>query len=160
LDDEPLLEWLLAHDVDINAKSDRWNSTALDLAAEARPLPVVKRLIQHGASTAHANPLHSAASSEKDRREILDYLLGLGLDISGMSSFGSRVNKRTGDEDRTPLHAAIRAGNPLHMNFLLDRGADPRAKTIMGYTALEYAIYQGFDAWREVLESRHQAEDR
>ena len=154
MDDQPLLEWFLARGVNINARSDRWNSTALDLAAGAKPLSVVKMLIQHGASTAKANPLHAAASSESDRRDVMAYFLDMGIDINGVSSFGRRMNKRAGDEDGTPLHAAIRGGTVENINFLLDRGADPAAKTVMGHTALEYAKRHDFDVGRKVLESR------
>jgi hypothetical protein len=54
-----------------------------------------------------------------------------------MSSMTVKVPYSTG---ATPLHAACLLGSPEIVQFLLDRGADVRAKDNDGHTPLDYAI--------------------
>ena len=64
------------------------------------------------------------------------------------------MNKRNGDENGTPLQAAIRSGNKDRMRLLLERGADPDVRNEREQTALEYARYHGFDVGIQILEEK------
>lgn len=76
------------------------------------------------------------------------------VDINAMSTFGHRINKRSGDENGTPLQAAIRSGNEDRMRLLLDRGADPDVRNEIELTALEYARENEFDVGIRILEEK------
>lgn len=158
LGNEPLVEFLLDHGADINARSDRWDTTSLDVAAAANGVAVVKFLLAHGAKIAGANPLHQAASSSTkthDQQEMMAFLIDeTGIDINALSTFGHRINKVNGDENGTPLHAAIRSGEEHRVIFLLDRGSDLEKKNEMGDTPLEYARRWGFAEGVRILEER------
>jgi len=84
---------------------------------------------------------------------LMTYLLDeLRLDINGISHFEFRANKRTGDEDATPLHAAVRVGNGKHIEYLLSRDADPYVKSSIGDDVFAYAKRWGFDSQLAMLE--------
>ena len=111
----------------------------------------------HGATVAGANPLHQAASSstEEDRRETIAFSLDdCHVDINAISTFGHRMNKRSGDGNGMPLQAAIRSGNKDRMRLLLERGADPDVRNEREHTALEYARYHGFDVGIQTSEEK------
>ena len=76
------------------------------------------------------------------------------LDINAISQFGHRMNKRSGDENGTPLQAAIRSGNKDRIRLLLERGADPDVRNERQQTALEYARNYGFDVGIRNLEEK------
>ena len=76
----------------------------------------------------------------------------VGIDINTVSTFGYRINKRTGDENGTPLHAAVRSGKEDNIMFLLERGADTERTNVRGITPLEYAKQYHFDMGVRVLE--------
>ncbi|KAM0802720.1 ankyrin repeat-containing domain protein [Usnea florida] len=157
LDDRPLLEFLISNNADLNARGLRWDTTALDLAAATKPLSTVKFLLSHGATIAGANPLHEAASSstEEDRREIMKFFLDdCRVDINAISQYGHRMNKRDGDENGTPLQAAIRSGNRDRIRLLLERGADLDVRNERQQTALEYARDYEFDVGIRILEEK------
>lgn len=75
-----------------------------------------------------------------------------GVDINAVSTFGHRINKRTGDENGTPLHAAVRSGKEDNIMFLLNRGADTERTNVRGMTPLEYAKRYHFDMGTKILE--------
>jgi ankyrin repeat protein len=85
---------------------------------------------------------------------MMAFLLDYGIDINEISTFGYRRSKRAGDENGTPLHAAVRSGFEDRISFLLDRGADPNVKTECGDTALDYARRWNFETGIKVLEAR------
>ena len=74
------------------------------------------------------------------------------VDINAISQFGHRMNKRSGDENGTPLHAAIRSGNKDRIRLLLERGANPEVRNERQQTALEYAKDYEFDVGIRTLE--------
>ena len=76
------------------------------------------------------------------------------VDVNAISQFGHRMNKRSGDENGTPLQAAIRSGNADRIRFLLERGADPDVRNERQQTALEYARDYGFDVGIHILEEK------
>lgn len=49
-----------------------------------------------------------------------------------------------------PLHAAAIVGNPVTLEALLKAGANPNARSMMGHTALQYAMTRGHSL-RKVL---------
>ena len=80
------------------------------------------------------------------------FLDNCGVDINAISQFGRRMNKRDGDENGTPLQAAIRSGNKDRIRFLLERGANPNVRNERQQTALEYARDYEFDVGIRILE--------
>ena len=76
------------------------------------------------------------------------------VEINAISTFGHRMNKRSGDENGTPLQAAIRSGDKDRMRLLLERGADPDVRNECEQTALEYARHHGFDVGIRILEEK------
>lgn len=85
----------------------------------------------------------------------MTFLLDEGhVDVNALSTFGHRVNKRGGDENGTPLHAAVRSGNEDRIRLLLDKGADPDVRNEVEQTALEYARENEFDVGIRILEEK------
>ena len=76
------------------------------------------------------------------------------VDINAISHFGHRMNKRDGDENGTPLQAAIRSGNKDRIRLLLERSADMDVRNERQQTALEYARNYGFDVGIRILEEK------
>jgi hypothetical protein len=108
-------------------------------------------------------PLHNAASS--DRKDIVEYLLSLGIsidlkdnsgwtplqwtiqpDLKDMAGFliskGAQVNDRD-ISGSTPLHWAVFYARKDMVELLLDRGADVNARDRNGNTPLTYATGAG-----------------
>ena len=67
------------------------------------------------------------------------------MDVNAVSTFGYLVNERTGDKNRTPLHAAVGSDVEERIMFLLERGADIKKKNVMGMTQLECATAYGYE---------------
>jgi hypothetical protein len=67
-------------------------------------------------------------------------------------TFGADPNQR-GINDYTALHTAVAAGDPLAVQLLLDRGADPELRTRIDEceTPLEMASAAGLTAIAEIL---------
>ena len=76
------------------------------------------------------------------------------VDINAISHHGHRINKRSGDENGTPLQAAIRSGNRDRIRLLLERGADLDVRNERQQTALEYARDHEFDVGIRILEEK------
>jgi ankyrin repeat protein len=150
LDSEDITRFLLDHGADPDlgpftdarrmmwrrrpaAPLDRTCGLALDIAAEKSSLGVVTMLLDHGAHTKYSRPLHRtvckvskpaanglpAEETEGDWRLRLELLLRYGADI----------NARTW-QSGTALTAAVHRGRWDIVEFLLERGADPRVQSM------------------------------
>lgn len=105
------------------------------LASGADPKPVQKNgtnalLIAAGVGRGNAGSYGRMSGSAEEAIEAVDILLGTGLDISHANADG-----------QTALHGAagrVDDVNPL-IQFLADRGANPRVKNKRGQTALDIA---------------------
>ena len=73
----------------------------------------MKLLLSKHARITDANPLHQAASSDStdyDQCIMLAFPIDeAGIDNHAMSAFDHGINKSNGDENGTPLHAAVRS---------------------------------------------------
>ena len=154
---EKVLSWL-----------DEENSTPLHAAIDGCHSEVVEVLLKHGASPTAAKddqppPIHLACTQGKlgmvcamvkhngkevvqctdkygqttlhrsahaiNSPQMIAYLLEHGVDIESTDKNG-----------RTPLHAAIIAGNRCGANQLVSHGANPLAKDNHGYNSLHHAV--------------------
>jgi len=100
--------------------------------------------------------------SEAERLEAVKYLLSLGADVNARANFGDYrmegdvaytllyyphnidqlLDLGVGDprwNGSTPLIGAIMSNQPSIVQYLIDQGADPRAKTTLGWTPLDVA---------------------
>lgn len=107
-------------------------TTALIRSASENDIKLVEMLIKRGADPYRCNwygsTLHCVA--EAGHCEVMEYLLGLGLDIEMRDGWG-----------RTPLHCAAQQGHAGVANLLLQRGAAIDAtNTSTGLTALQEAV--------------------
>jgi ankyrin repeat protein len=108
--------------------------SALGEAAKAGRLDIVRYLLTKGANPkftgyGRLTPLHWAASSAKDNTQVLDFLVGLGVDVNTPSESG-----------QTPLHWVAIWGSEASAKWLLAHGADKNAKDHKGQTPLKTAI--------------------
>jgi ankyrin repeat protein len=143
---------LLKRGADVNAR-DEDGATALMHAAADSNLPVMKLLLEEGADvnatsksggTALLWALHDVERVKlllKHGAKGLDAALLTAADVPGatpvlklLAEHGA--NLQYSEKGFTPLMAASRAGNLSAVRYLIDRGADVRARTKSGYTAL------------------------
>jgi ankyrin repeat protein len=150
--DRTAVKVLLRHGADVNAR-DEDAATALMHAAADADLPMMKVLLEEGAdvnatsksgATALLWALHDVDKVklllEHGAKNLDEALVG-GADIPGatpvlklLAEYGA--NLQYSKSGFTPLMAASRAGNLNAVRYLIDRGADVRARTKSGYTAL------------------------
>jgi len=124
--------------------------TAINLS----PLGFVRRLLDLGADPNYEAldgfpSLFVALDADRpDRLQVMTLLL----------QHGARTDTR-GLNDWTPLHYAVARRSLAAVNLLLDRGADPHARTRIDdcSTALEDAVSAGFTKAVEVIQARLQA---
>ncbi|NNF56923.1 MAG: ankyrin repeat domain-containing protein [Rhodothermaceae bacterium] len=126
-------------------------SSVLQGAIGISPLPFIRTLLELGADPndeAHDGfpALVSAMNHAEgeERRELVALLLDHGADV-----------QRYGLNDYTPLHMAVGTGDATLMTMLLERGADPHARTRIDDCATplqEAAILGVSNAATEALE--------
>ena len=137
-------------------------ATALHLAARDGRAPLVKLLIERGASvnatsTLDQTPLHKSAG----HRAVMEQLLQAGADVSARDArhrtplhwaaydpsanlipllldHGAAIDARD-KHDHTPLHRAADAGRASIAQTLLDRGAAPNPRADLGLTPMHLA---------------------
>lgn len=114
--------------------ADSEGRTALHRACYYGHTDVAVYLIDNGASIEardhHSKtPLHSAASSNPQSENMITTLLQKGADPEAVTSLGW-----------TPLHSAVRYGEPEIAQLLIDSGANIEAKNNYGETPLLMAV--------------------
>jgi ankyrin repeat protein len=112
---------------------DPSGSTAFWRAAQANDVPAMKLLIQYGAdptipSTHLCSPLQVAAGFGLEP-QISTYVPGARLAAVKflVEQAGGDVNSKD-DKGYTPLHGAALTGDTALIQYLVDRGADPKAR--------------------------------
>jgi N-acyl-D-amino-acid deacylase len=168
------LRLLVDHGADLRAE-DRGGSTALALAVRSSSVDVVRWLAEKGLDPRTLTPLALRAGFARNDLPTTDYLLNSASKPDGevftaatiwqpsdriahWLELGANVNGSASAAQyaRTPLMNAVtsEAVTAETVRLLLDRGADPNAKTTEGETSLDWAIYSGDRAKIQVLEER------
>ena len=168
-----LLQLLLDRGADLRAQ-DRAGANALTLAVRSADVEVVRFLADKGLD---ANALSVGARRVAFGRYDLptvEFLMSKGLGsatdilvtaatwqptatVARWIESGANVNaSNPAQYARTPLLTAVtsEAEGAETLKLLLDRGADPNARTTEGESALDWAIYKGDRAKIELLEGR------
>ena len=112
---EEIINILVNHGADIEAKETIFGSTPLHMAVRRNEKELVKLLLNHGADINSTNrsketPIHVAV--KKQNKEIVEILLLFGADINKENSI-----------NWTPLHVAVRNKNEDIMKLLIQNGA-------------------------------------
>lgn len=140
---------LLMLGADVNATGHD-GTTPLHVAARNGELAVVNALLEAGADVnvldAQGTPLHGPRSGA-DRLAIVDALLEAGLDVNlgGPESGGALLREASGGMSGD-FSAQI-------AQRLLQRGADPNARSQTGWTALHEAFLEGPEIYRILLDA-------
>ena len=126
-------------------------TTPLLRAAKALDAPAIRLLLAHGASVGLANtrgitPVMAAAglgSTDADTRGIYtteDVQQRSIASLTLLLAAGAELNAKDGQRGLTPLHEAARWGWNDVVRFLVERGADLRAKDNRGMTPIDSAL--------------------
>jgi ankyrin repeat protein len=167
-----LLKLLLDRGADLRAQ-DRGGATALSLAVRSADVEVVRFLVEKGLDPKALTPVAVRVGYARWDRPTTDYLISNGLNPTpdGLLTtanwqpaelvarwIGSGANPNAtnaGQYGRTPLLSAVTsdaASSVETVKLLLERGADPNARTTEGETPLDFAIYKGDRAKMQLLE--------
>lgn len=109
----------------VTAPVDRTSGLPLDIAVEQSSFAVVQMLLEHGADPKFSRPLGGVMSdratgrAENEWRPLMEMLLRYGTDVNGRTWTGG-----------TALTVAVRKERWDVVELLLERGADPRTKTL------------------------------
>jgi ankyrin repeat protein len=150
--DLPTVQALLDRGVDVNGSDDA-GTTALMQAALHADIGMMELLLNKGAdvdarnksgATALLRALHDPAKVElllEHRARIPDVAVFLAVTIPGASRTVKQLtdhgaNLAVSQGAYTPLMAAARSGDLDTIRFLIEQGADVRARTRSGYTPL------------------------
>ena len=101
-------------------------------------------LLEHGAVLSNSIALHYAAGRPKsvppgDRIPMMEYLLGLGVDINEPDDIIQIAEDGRGRRG-TPLMYALSYARVAEVQWLLEHGADPDKRTSYGDSAMDLAI--------------------
>lgn len=175
---EAVVDVLLAHGADPNARDDGDNAMPLHFAAEKRNLAIVKLLIEHGADPIGPGDYHDLAVigwatcfGDPSNFAVAEYLLAHGAvhTIFSAVAMGAAdavrriVGISLGERDRVmdsanhrrrPLHLAVVHRRSEALGALLALGADTEAEDDAGLTALDQAALSGSaDLARQLLDA-------
>ena len=133
--DEQLVDTLLAHQANPNVADKKHGYTPLRLAAENNHLPIVKRLVEHGA---HLNTVDVLGDSAVLRAA----LRGNVAVVEALRDAGADLNL-AGAGGMTPLLWAIYWNEKATVKALLAGGANIRILNNAGISAVELAARRG-----------------
>jgi hypothetical protein len=95
-------------------------------------------LSRDGAIQLHYTANHPPFTDETSRIPMLEYLVDeLGIDVNTLDDAIKLANDGRGHTG-PPLHCAIKCGHVEEVQWLLDRGANPHAKTPWSISAIDY----------------------
>ena len=157
-----LLQLLLERGADLRAQ-DRAGANALALAVRSADVEVVRFLADRGLDPNALSAGARRAAFPRYDLPTVDYLMSKGLGsapdilvtaatwqptetVARWIESGANVNASNAAQyARTPLLTAVtsEAEGAETLKLLLDRGADPNARTTEGESALDWAIYKG-----------------
>jgi len=166
--DQPTVRALLNQQIDVNARSDD-GATALLWAAHWNDLETAELLIDAGADVNAANELRMTPLSRactNRNASLVGRLLEAGADANGLIATGETplmtcaqtgsadavrlliargadVNTKEPVQNHTALMWAAAEDHPHVVQLLIEHGADLRANTRKGFTALHFAAREG-----------------
>jgi ankyrin repeat protein len=141
-----LVELLVQHGADVNARGGPSNMTVLHYAIYGGDKEVIELLLDHGAQVnpplvsgrlpfRYIAPLHLAAYYGE--LAICELLIDHGAEVNARAP--SETASWGHGELQTPLHYSVDSGNPRLVEMLINRGADINAVDSMGWTPLHLA---------------------
>ncbi|KAL8649382.1 MAG: hypothetical protein Q9226_005596 [Calogaya cf. arnoldii] len=142
---ESCVRLLIKHGAEVNANNYSNRTPLLD-ALTGSHVSISKFLLENGASVkAHDDdgwtPLHQAATSS-NAVDVINLLLDKGAEIEA-KTFREQDGGLTRHSEATPLFLA--AGVEEHtVKALMDRGADPRCRNIIGEMPIHVACWRGY----------------
>ncbi|KAL8903052.1 MAG: hypothetical protein Q9207_004184 [Kuettlingeria erythrocarpa] len=140
VNDPELIALFLSHGADANG-SGLSGLAPLEVGALHGSLETVKMLVDHGAKIeAGSAALHAAAQGDApDRIPVMEFLINQGADVNGLAAdlTGPSEARRSGRKG-TPLHSATKWANEEAKAWLLEHGADPKARNELGETPEEW----------------------
>ncbi|HEY7878173.1 MAG TPA: ankyrin repeat domain-containing protein [Gemmatimonadaceae bacterium] len=169
-----VVDVLLAHGADPNARDDGDNAMPLHFAAERGRLDIVRRLVEHGADPIGTGDLHElevigwATCFGPLHRHVAEYLLshgarhtmGSAVALGVMDAIRDLAARAPAELDRPmdrvnhrrrPLHLAIIKQQAQSLATLLALGADMEAEDEAGLTPLDQAALSGERAMAQQL---------
>ena len=126
---------LIKAGADVDAAND-YGIVPLSLACSNGDAAAARLLLEAGANPNVAQPTGETPAMTAARTGDVDVLRTL-------IEHGADVNGRERQQQQTPLMWAIAAGHTAAARLLLDRAADPRARSTRGDTALLFAARDG-----------------
>lgn len=107
-------------------------------------LPDPVNVLLHQEANDHWGALHEAVGAAHPNLRAMELLI---------NARGGRqlLSQRTKKWKDTPLHVAAAKGHPAAVQVLLNHGADPMARQILGQTALHVAAHGIFDRNKDVI---------
>ena len=129
---QSIVQLLVEHGADLDAKSELNGARALHMAADFDEIAIIGRLLDNGADIEARDgelrtPLHRAA--EAGLNGVVELLIDRGADI----------NDREGNFGATPVQQAADNGHLETVELLLDRGAEISTVDKRGFSALSVA---------------------
>ena len=144
---------LVRSNANVNAANE-YGATALWVAAASGNASMVKLLLD-----AHANPNAALLSGETPLMTAIDN--GNADTAALLIARGADVNARESNGGQTALMWAVADRAPTLVKLLLGHRADPRARSMLGFTPLLFAAQQGdVDSGRLLLEAEADVDDR
>jgi len=175
---ETVVEVLLEHGADPNARDEGDNAMPLHFAAEREHLGIVRRLIESGADPIGTGDGHelevigwATCFARSPNGDVVSYLLAHGARHNIFSAVATgavaaiqeivahapaqrdRSMDRT-NQHRRPLHLAVVKHQPESLDTLLALGAEVDARDAAGLTPLDQAALAGERAMAERLIAR------